>query len=132
MRVAPSPELHTLDDGRVLIRAGAENRPLTGEQVRLLAATKSTGDFESEAVAGATRAHLDEEVIEEYLKKRESRQCRPTTGTANEILVEVGALTADEATYCCGAAPQVLLPQSGFVFVKFIGADPRGADGQAG
>ena len=137
VRVARSPELHALDDGRVLIRAGTENRPLTGEQVRLLAATKSTGDFESEAVAGATRAHLDEEVIEEYLKKRESRQRRPMTGTADEILMEVGALTADRLPTVAGlllfgASPQVLLPQSGLVFVKFIGADPRGSDGQAG
>ena len=50
VRVERSPELHALDDGRVLVRAGAENRPLTGEQVRMLAATKSAGDFESEAV----------------------------------------------------------------------------------
>ena len=137
VRVARSPELHALDDGRVLIRAGTENRPLTGEQVRLLAATKSTGDFESEAVAGATRAHLDEGVIEEYLKKRQSRQRRPMTGTTAEILMEVGALTADglptvAGMLLFGAAPQVLLPQSGLVFVKFVGADPRGSDGQAG
>ena len=137
VRVARSPELHALDDGRVLIRAGTENRPLTGEQVRLLAATKSTGDFESEAVAGATRAHLDEGGIEEYLKKRESRQRRPMTGTTAEILMEVGALTADglptvAGMLLFGAAPQVLLPQSGLVFVKFVGADPRGSDGQAG
>ena len=95
VRVARSPELHTLDDGRVLIRAGAENRPLTGEQVRLLAASKSTGDFETEAVAGATRADLDEEVIAEYLKKRQSRQRRPIDGKADEVLMQVGALTAE-------------------------------------
>lgn len=137
VRVAPSPELHTLDDGRVLIRAGAENRPLTGEQVRMLAATKSTGDFESEAVVGATRAHLDEEVIEEYLKKRESRQRRPLTGTTDEILMEVGALTVDglptvAGLLLFGVSPQALLPQAGLVFVKFVGADPRGSDGQTG
>ena len=137
VRVARSPELHTLDDGRVLIRAGAENRPLTGEQVRLLAASKSTGDFETEAVAGATRADLDEEVIAEYLKKRQSRQRRPIDGKADEVLMQVGALTAEglptvAGLLLFGAAPQVLLPQSGLVFVKFVGTDPRGSDGQAG
>ncbi len=137
VRVPRSPELHALDDGRVLIRAGAENQPLTGEQIRLLAATKSTGDFESEAVAGATRADLDEEVITEYLQKRESRQRRPLSGTADKVLVEIGALTAQglptvAGLLLFGAAPQALLPQSGLVFVKFVGTNPRGSDGQAG
>ena len=137
VRVARSPELHALDDGRVLVRAGAQNRPLTGEQVRMLAATKSTGDFESEAVVGATRAHLDEGVIAEYLKKRETRKRRPISGTVDEILMEVGALTSEglptvSGLLLFGVAPQVLLPQSGLVFVKFVGTDPRGYDGQAG
>lgn len=137
VRVARSPELHALDDGRVLIRAGAENRPLTGEQVRMLAATKSTGDFESEAVAGATRAHLDDEVIDDYLRKRESRQRRPISGTTDEILMQAGALTDEGAPTVAGmllfgSTPQVFLPQSGLVFVKFVGTDPRGSDGQAG
>ena len=137
VRVARSPELHALDDGRVLVRAGTENRPLTGEQVRMLAATKSTGDFEVECVAGATRADLDEAVIAEYLKKRKSRQRRPISGTVDEILMGVGALTSDglptvAGLLLFGTAPQVLLPQSGLVFVKFVGTDPRGSDGQTG
>ncbi|RLC62409.1 MAG: hypothetical protein DRI80_06470, partial [Chloroflexota bacterium] len=41
--VPRSPELHSLADGRVLVRTGAENRPLSGDQIRQLAATKSTG-----------------------------------------------------------------------------------------
>ncbi len=137
VRVDRSPELHTLDDGRVLVRAGVENRPLTGEQVRLLAATKSTGDFETEAVVGATRADLDDDVIAEYMKKRGSRQRRRISGMVDEILMDVGALTPEglptvAGLLLFGAAPQVLLPQSGLVFVKFVGTDPRGSDGQAG
>ena len=45
VRVVRSPELHALRDGRVLIRAGAENRPLSGDEIRLLAGSKSTGEF---------------------------------------------------------------------------------------
>lgn len=137
VRVERSPELHALDDGRVLVRAGAENRPLTGEQVRMLAATKSAGDFESEAVVGATRADFDEEVVAEYLKKRETRKRRPISGTVDEILIEIGALTVEglptvAGLLLFGVAPQVLLPQSGLVFVKFVGTDLRGSDGHAG
>ncbi|RLC76716.1 MAG: hypothetical protein DRJ03_28105, partial [Chloroflexi bacterium] len=57
--IARSPELHSLADGRVLVRAGAENRPLSGDQIRQLAATKSTGDFEAELAPGARREDFD-------------------------------------------------------------------------
>ena len=46
--VPRSPELHSLVDGRVLIRAGTDNRPLSGGEIRQLAAPKSTGDFDAE------------------------------------------------------------------------------------
>ena len=61
--VPRSPELHTLADGRVLVRAGAENRPLGGDEVRQLAATKSTGDFEAGAAPGAVRDDFDDDVF---------------------------------------------------------------------
>src|SRR3972149_2569207 len=59
--VARSSELHSLADGRVLIRMGAENRPLGGDAIRQLAATKSSGDFGSKLVPGAQRSDLDDE-----------------------------------------------------------------------
>jgi ATP-dependent DNA helicase RecG len=135
--VPRSPELHSLADGRVLIRAGAENRPLGGEEIRSLAATKSAGDFEAEAMAGAERADLDEGVIAEYLEKRQQRQRRTLTQTPDELLREMGAL--DETgrpshfgTLLFGKHPQQFIPQSSLVFVKFIGTEPRGEEGLAG
>ena len=56
LRVARSTELHSLEDGRVLIRTHEGNQPLDGGKISQLAATKATGDFEIESVAGATRA----------------------------------------------------------------------------
>ncbi len=73
IRVPRSSELHTLADGRVLIRSHAGNQPLDGPKVSQLAATKASGDFEVETVAGASRADLDEEVIEDYLQRRTAR-----------------------------------------------------------
>jgi ATP-dependent DNA helicase RecG len=58
--IARSPELHSLHDGRVLIRMGAQNQPLGGEEIKHLAATKSAGDYEIEAAPGAKRDDLDE------------------------------------------------------------------------
>ncbi|MBI3764086.1 MAG: putative DNA binding domain-containing protein, partial [Chloroflexi bacterium] len=135
--VPRSPELHSLADGRVLIRVGTENRPLGGEEIRQLAATKSAGDFESEAVAGAKHEDFDETVIAEYIAKRQERQRKAIDRPAEEVLIEIGALTHDGkpttgGMLLFGKNLQMFVPQSGLVFVKFIGAEPRGEDGLAG
>jgi len=136
IHVPRSPELHSLDDGRVLVRAGTENRPLTGPEIRHLAATKSSGDFEAEIVAGAGREDLDEALIAEYLEKRAERG-QPAHLPVDDLLVEIGA--TDEAGHptvagllLFGRNPQAFLPQSGLVFVRFVGTEPRGEDGLAG
>jgi ATP-dependent DNA helicase RecG len=132
-----SPELHSLEDGRVLVRAGVENRPLGGEAIRQLAATKSSGDFETEPVPGTTRRDLDEEVIAGYLEKRAERQRRPITAPVDEVLQEAGALAdSGQPTVAglllFGQRPQAFLPQGGLVFVRFVGTDPRGPGGLPG
>jgi len=135
--VARSPELHSLDDGRVLIRMGAEIKPLGGDEIRQLAATKSAGDFEVEAILGATRADFDDELIAEYLEKRQIRQRREITASTEDVLREINALDFEGNPTACGILmfgrnPQQFLPQSGIVFVKFIGTEPRGENGLAG
>ncbi len=137
IRVPRSPELHSLDDGRVLVRAGMANRPLSGDQIRHLATTKSSGDYEAEVVPGANQSNLDDEVIAEYLEKRAERTRRPETLSTDELLSEIGAL--DEAgrptvagllLFC--ANPQAFFPQSGLTFVRFVGTELRGENGLAG
>jgi ATP-dependent DNA helicase RecG len=135
--VPRSTELHSLRDGRVLVRAGAENRPLGGAEIRQLAATKGTGDFEMETVPGASRADLSDEAIAEYMEKRAARQRRPAVGPVDSVLKEIGAV--DEAgdptvagLLLFGARPSIYLPQAGLVFVRFMGAEPRGREGLPG
>jgi ATP-dependent DNA helicase RecG len=135
--VARSPELHSLADGRVLVRAGTENRPLSGEQIRQLAATKSTGDFEAEPAPGARREDFDDEVIAEFVAKWEERQHREWTRPVDDLLLEVGALEESGRPTVAGVLlfarnPQAFLPQSGLTFVKFVGTLPRGETGQPG
>jgi ATP-dependent DNA helicase RecG len=135
--VARSAELHSVADGRVVIRMGADNRPLAGDAIRQLAATKSSGEFETEVVPGARRADLDDEVIAEYLAKREERQRRRVTAAPDELLQEIGALDARGQPTVAGMLlfgrnPQQFLPQTGLVFVKFIGTEPRGEGGLPG
>jgi len=135
--VKRSPELHSLADGRVLVRTGVENHPLSGDQIRQLAATKSTGDFETEVAPGAHRDDLDDEVIEEFKAKWQDRQHREWTRSVDDLLVRVGALGEDGRPTVAGVLlfaknPQAFLPQSGLTFVKFVGTLPRDETGQAG
>lgn len=137
IRVPRSTELHSLADGRVLLRAGSENRPLGGEAIRQLAATKSSGDFETESVAGATRADLDDDLITEYLAKREERQRRPAIAAREQMLRDIGALDLSgrptvSGLLLFGRQPQTNLPQSGLLFVRFTGNEPRGPEGLPG
>jgi len=135
--VVRSPELHSLADGRVLVRAGVENRPLSGDQIRQLAATKSTGDFEAELAPGARREDFDDEVIAEFVAKWEERRRREWMRPVDDLLLEVGALNGDGRPTVAGVLlfarnPQAFLPQSGLTFVKFVGKLPRGEAGQPG
>jgi len=137
IRVLRSTELHTMDDGRVLIRVGDENRPLVGDKVSHLAATKATGDFETDVVAGAARSDLEDEIVQEYIAKREERGRLVLSRPADQVLAEIGALTdAGEPTVAgmllFGQEPQFYLPQSGLVFVRFAGTEPRGPEGLPG
>ncbi|MFQ3646236.1 MAG: ATP-binding protein [Anaerolineae bacterium] len=137
IRVPRSIELHALSDGRVLIRSGAKNRPLGGQEILRLASAKNTGDYESDLVPGATREDFSKKMIEEYLEKRQERTKRPFNGNVEDLLQEIGALNADGKPTIMGVLmftdyPQQWLPQSGVVFAKFVGTQPRGESGLAG
>ncbi|QPC81633.1 putative DNA binding domain-containing protein [Phototrophicus methaneseepsis] len=137
IRVPRSIELHAMGDGRVLIRSGARNRPLGGQEILRLASAKSTGAFESEIVPGATRDDFSRKMIDEYLEKRAERTKRPYNGKVDDLLTEIGAITSDGQPTVTGVLlfceyPQQWLPQSSVVFAKFVGTTPRGESGLAG
>ncbi len=137
IQVPRSTELHSLDDGRVLIRSGSENKPLSGDAIRQLAATKSTGDFEAEVVPGATLDDLNPDIIEEYRQHWEEKQRRTWLGTTEELLRAAGAITDEgdptvAGLLLFGKDPQFFLPQAELDFVRFEGVDPRGPEGLPG
>ena len=136
IQVNRSIELHSLDDGRVLIRSGFQNRLLGGIEISQLAASKTTADFEADIVPGATQSDFDKEILDEYLAKREARGAS-RTGPLSELLFEIGAVDPQgnptvAGILLFGRNPQAFLPQSGIVFVKFPSVEPRGDDGSAG
>lgn len=131
--IARSPDLHSLADGRVLIRSGSENRPLMGAEIRQFAATKGSGDFEAELVPAVRRAELDETLIQEYILKREEKLRRKFNQPSEEIIREAGM--TDEhgdptvaGLLLVGRNPQAYLPQSGLIFVRFPGTQPTSGE----
>lgn len=137
LRVPRSIELHAVNDGRVLIRSDKNNRPLGGQEILKLASAKSTGDYESEPVPGATKDDFSRKMIDEYLAKRAERTKRPYNGKIDDLLREIGAVDATGKPTVSGILlfseyPQHWLPQSGIVFAKFVGKTPRGDNGLAG
>ena len=136
VNVARSLDLHTLYDGRVLVRSGARNRALSGDEIRDLAASRQTAEFEMDVVPGARMDDLDPEIIEEYLDNREVRG-GARVGTTAELLFEIGATDRQgnpttAGVLLFGKNPQTFFPQSGIVFVKFPGNEARGDDGGIG
>ena len=137
IHVPRSTELHALDDGRVLIRSGQENRALGGEQVRQLASGKSSGDYEMQEVAGAEFADLDEDVIKDYIARREDKQGRQIKLPRERLLRQIGALSGEGkptvvGILLFGVEPQFFLPQAALTFVRFSGTDLRGPGGLPG
>lgn len=137
LRIPRSVELHALSDGRVLIRSGAKNRPLGGQEILRLASTKTTGDYEIETVPGITTDDFSQKMIDEYLEKRAERTKRPYSGDLDELLREIGAVNSEGQPTINGVLlfcdyPQQWIPQSSVVFAKFIGKTPRGESGLAG
>jgi ATP-dependent DNA helicase RecG len=136
INVARSLDLHSLYDGRVLIRSGSRNRPLSGDEIRDLANSKHTAEFETEVVPGAQVDDLDPEIINEYLEGREKRGAAQITSTG-ELLFEIGATDRQGTPTTAGILlfgkkPQMFFPQSGIVFVRFPGTEPKGDNGGIG
>ena len=137
IKVPRSPDLHALADGRVLVRTSSGNQALDGAKISILASSKSTSDYESEIVPGASRTDLDDGIIEDYLQRRAARLGRDVGRSPIEILHSIGALsTEDQPTVAglllFGGHPEYFLPQSGLVYVRFAGTEPRGPGGLAG
>jgi ATP-dependent DNA helicase RecG len=135
-RVHRSPDLHTLDDGRVLVRTGTENRPLSGTQVQQVVSSRSAGDYETEPVAGAGRQDLDDGVLKEFVEVWEERQGRQITRPLDDLMVEMGwLLPGGQPTVggmlLFGKNPASFLPRCGVTFVRFEGTQLRRADGEA-
>lgn len=136
LQIDRSSQLHSLVDGRVFVRSGSWNRLLSGDEISQLASTKTSAEFEIDTVPGAKRSDFDEDILQEYLAKREARGISKI-GRLSELLFEIGAVDPEgnptvAGILLFGKNPQAFLPQSGVVFVKFPSSEPRSTEGSAG
>jgi ATP-dependent DNA helicase RecG len=137
LQVDRSAEVHTLDDGRVLVRKGSRNVPADQRDLELLMASRPSGDFELQTVPGATLDDLDEDVIADYMDKRQKRNPRHTLMPRDRLLQQIGAVDSNNVPTVSGLLlfgkePQLLLPHSRAIFVKFADTQPRGPEGSFG
>lgn len=137
VRVPRSIDMHSMQDGRVIVRAGGQNRALTGDEIRNLANSKNSGDYEMETVPGATLDDFDEDIVKDFIAKREQRSRRVDSRDAVAILRDSGAIDPHGTPTVVGILlfaknPQAFLPNSGIVFVKFPGVDARAEGGAMG
>ena len=137
LTVPKSDTIHTLVDGRVLMRKGSQTAPAGPEDLALLMAMRPTGDFELQPVPGAKRDDLDDEVISAYMEQRRIRNPQSRVMSTDTLLMQIGALTPERAPTISGLLlfgkePQTFLPQSRAIFVKFADTAPRGEKGEFG
>jgi len=134
--VPRSHELHSCENGRILARRGNQNYPLSGAEIRTLANSKNAAEFETELVPGARPDDLNQDVIREYIDRREARGSAKIDDMA-DFLFQIGATDRDGQPTMIGILlfgknPQLFFPQSGVVFVKFNSADARDTNGGVG
>jgi ATP-dependent DNA helicase RecG len=137
LHVPKSSEAHLLLDGRMLVRRGSENVEIESPGVVRMTAHVSTADFELDAVAGASRSDFDEDVIDEYMERRQKRTPRSQVLPKDKLLHQIGAITDDgtptvSGLLLFGKEPQLFLPQSKATFVKFGDTQPRQPGGGIG
>lgn len=137
LRVDRSGEVHSLEDGRILVRKGGENAQPDGVELDRLLSGRPATDFEIQPVAGATREDLDDDVISDYLERRQARNPRHTILPKDKLLQQIGALSDERiptvsGMLLFGKEPQLFLPQSRAIFVKFADTGPRGPEGSFG
>jgi ATP-dependent DNA helicase RecG len=137
LTVPRTSDLHTLADGRVLARRGAENQIQSGADLTMLASSRLSTAHEMSEVPGTGIGEFDMDVVAEYVEYRKRRQPRAFVGSSESLLRQIGALTSEGVATVMGLLlfgrePQLQLPQSGLTFVKFAGSDRRGETGQIG
>ncbi len=137
LRVARGAELHSLWDGRVVVRRGHENRVLDSGDAEHLLAARPASEFELQPVVGARRDDLDEDVIDHYMERRQQRNPRTSVLPKDKLLQQIGALAEDRSPTVSGLLlfgkePQLFMPQSRAIFVKFADEQPRAEGGGFG
>ena len=89
------------------------------------------------APAAQRAGPADDEAVLEGVDLSAERTKRPFSGSIDEMLLEIGALTSDRRPTTAGILlfseyPQKWLPQSSLIFARFVGNQPRGESGMAG
>lgn len=129
VRVPRGKGVHALADGRVIVRAGARLRALSGDEIRALVAARDNGDFEAEVIPGARSSDLDPGLLADFMLRRADRLGITWREDSDRLLQAMGAVTPGHGVTVAGMLllgrdPARWLPDSGARLVRFVGPAP--------
>lgn len=124
LRVPEGRQLHSLLDGRILIRAGTINRVLLGPELQSLMSSRPQVVGELQPVYGATLDDLSDERVKEFIDLHRQKNHWQGVMATSRFLERQGALDETGCPTLCGLLlfgqdPQAFLPYTRVVFVNF-------------
>ncbi len=122
--VQASRNLHSLLDGRVLVRAGSVNRVVLGPELQLLVRQRPLLTGEQQTVYEASLEDLNLDLVHEYRGLYYPRPHAQHALPVTEFLRQLGSLDADgcptlSGLLLFGYCPQQILPFTRVIFVNF-------------
>ncbi len=116
---------------RPTLRVGSSNRPAQDEEVRRLYVEGSEGGFEALACRQASLSDLSEQLIADYMRRREETSGQPLGLSWQEMLHGLGCTTMEGSRWVPTHAgvmlfaedPQRLIGQTEVACVRFKGTD---------
>lgn len=125
IRVERGAQVHALQDGRVLVRSGGQNRVLDGDEIRHLITARANGDFEADVIPGARPSDLDPQWVSDFMVHYVAHWEVAPTCNANDLLLHLGMITPEGGITVAGMLlfglePQRWLPQSTARFVRYV------------
>ncbi len=116
---------------RPTLRVGSSNRPAQDEEVRRLYVEGSEGGFEALACRQASLSDLSEQLIADYMRRREETSGQPLGLSWQELLHGLGCTTMEGSRWVPTNAgvmlfaedPQRLIGQTEVACVRFKGTD---------
>lgn len=123
LQVSPTDQLHSLLDGRILVRAGSVNRIVLGPELHSMLRSQTTSG-EDALVPSASAADLDFDQLDAFRRQWRRTSLAPRDEALNRFLGVLGVQEPQQVPTMAGlllfgSGPQFHIPQARITFVNF-------------